>query len=929
MISNKVRTTDGRWLALDGAYMKKHQRMLGGIYQSVLRNELSHRFGFEWEPIENGQAEIAGVSKDVLRLFSKRTVEVESALDDKIDDFIERQGREPSQWERAALTREAAVDTRTKKTGTAVDDLIVRWSDEAASIGWSWPDIVDEALDVASAMSRERRDDNLTTLDIVDHLTAEGSVWNRADIMKAVCDLKRPMPSQDGDRWAATLEQVCDTVIRGCIGLDPDETAGPRRSSDGRSVWVAPTSRHMTSDRILGEEDFIISWAMDAQEPEPAPSLTVEVEGLDVMQAEVAGAVAGNDRLVLAVGPAGAGKTTTLRTAVNDLHEHSRLVFGVAPSAKAARVLERETGVRSDTLAKLLYEWERRDRPPGAEFDLPTGATVLVDEAGMVGTFALARLLNLADRQHWRLVLIGDHHQLQAVGRGGMFHELCVTGRAIELDRIHRFIEPWEAAASLQLRHGDPRGLDAYIEHDRVIAAPFEEHLQLIASTWLDTTSNGGNVAVTASTNEQVERINAVVQNLRIGAGQLSPDVSTPIGGGERALIGDVVVTRQNDRRLETSVGEPVRNRESWTVAAIGDDGSLTVSSNGGSGHVKLPADYTRQHVRLGYAATEHGNQGDTVTVGIELATVATTQRGLYVGVTRGREDNKILVVTDSHDLDEARDILERVLASDRSDVPATTQRRRLAEMDARPSMRPEPRCVMPLWLNELRTNVGHDLAEARSEFQSDLRRLDKMRDQLDRAKEELAEARAAFEPFSPSLEAAHVVVRTAQEAVWASNNHAMRAKGFKKRSLLREAGKAATNLDDARAKQADVEAVAAPAKNRVAEVAGSVRQIETSIRSAHFRMERGGHEDRITRLLGLEASLDTWERWAHGQPIADADLIDAAHWLREASTASRSEGWQFLAQTVEEWGAKRGVAMTPAAPAPTRSVEHDFGIEL
>ena len=275
--------------------------------------------------------------------------------------------------------------------------------------------------------------------------------------MKAVCDLTRPSRVEDGERWAASLERACDWVMRSCVGLDPADTAGPRRTSDGRSVWVAPTSRHMTSDRILGEEDYIISWAMEAQDAEPEPSATVDVEGLDVMQAEVAGAVAGNDRLVLAVGPAGAGKTTTLRTAVNDLHDNSRQVFGVAPSAKAARVLERETGVRSDTLAKLLHEWERRDRPPGAEFALRPGATVLVDEAGMVGTFALVRLISLAERQDWRLVLIGDHHQLQAVGRGGMFHELCRTGRAIELDRIHRFTEPWEAAASLQLRHGDPR----------------------------------------------------------------------------------------------------------------------------------------------------------------------------------------------------------------------------------------------------------------------------------------------------------------------------------------------------------------------------------------------------------------------------------------------------------------------------------------
>jgi hypothetical protein len=62
------------------------------------------------------------------------------------------------------------------------------------------------------------------------------------------------------------------------------------------------------------------------------------------------------------------------------------------------------------------------------------------------------------------------------------------------------------------------------------------------------------------------------------------------------------------------------------------------VSSNTGGGSVTLPADYVREHVRLGYAATEHGNQGDTVTIGIELVSEATTRRGLYVGATRGRD---------------------------------------------------------------------------------------------------------------------------------------------------------------------------------------------------------------------------------------------------------------------------------------------------
>jgi hypothetical protein len=91
-----------------------------------------------------------------------------------------------------------------------------------------------------------------------------------------------------------------------------------------------------------------------------------------------------------------------------------------------------------------------------------------------------------------------------------------------------------------------------------------------------------------------------------------------------------------------------------------------------------LPAEYARDHVRLGYAATEPGNQSDTQDRSITLATGSTTGRGLYVALTRGRRANYVLVVTDTHDLSEARDILERVITSDRADVPAVTRRQQL-----------------------------------------------------------------------------------------------------------------------------------------------------------------------------------------------------------------------------------------------------------
>ena len=85
------------------------------------------------------------------------------------------------------------------------------------------------------------------------------------------------------------------------------------------------------------------------------------------------------------------------------------------------------------------------------------------------------------------------------------------------------------------------------------------------------------------------------------------------------------------------------------------------------------------EHVRLGYAATEHGHQGDTVDVAYEVVTRDTTHRGLYVGATRGRDPNRFLVASDAPDAAAARDVLTHVLTSDRADVPAVAHRRKLA----------------------------------------------------------------------------------------------------------------------------------------------------------------------------------------------------------------------------------------------------------
>jgi conjugative relaxase-like TrwC/TraI family protein len=901
VVSAKVQTVDGRWLALDARYLKRYQRMLGGLYQSVLRSELVHRLGVAWGPIVNGQAEIAGVPVELLETFSKRSSQVDVALAAKLEVFRDREGRDPTRWERAALTREASADTRGHKTGNGVTDLQTRWTSEAAALGWTAAGVADRVTDVGRELNAEPTP-KATVAQVVEALSVGGSTWNRADVIRVLCDVQRPLPGMPASRWAQTLERVCDSVIESCVELDPGQAAGPRRRSDGRSLWLEPVAPHFTTERVLAEEEYVLSWAIDAQTADPQQSATVERGRLDVLQADVAAAVAGYERLVLAVGPAGTGKTTTLRAVAVDLDRQGRVVFGVAPSAKAARVFERETGIASDTLAKLLYEWQRDDRPPLGRYRLPAGATVVVDEAGMVGTGALARLVTLADQHHWRLALIGDHRQLQAVGRGGLFHELCVTGRSIELTRIHRFVEPWEAAASLQLRHGDPRGLNAYFNHGRVIADAFDNHLGRIADLWLDTAARHGTAAITASTNEHVDAINAAVQTARVKAGQLDGGMASAIAGGERALVGDLVATRRNDRHLLTTTGEPVRNRELWTVIGVCADGGLTVSSHLGSGTVTLPVDYARQHVRLGYAATEHGNQSDTVTIGVELATAATSRRGLYVGVTRGQQENLILVVTEGRDLDQARDILESVLASDRADIPATTQRRELAGTDRAPHRHQpalHPRCEIPAWFEPLRTRVRNDLAEAKAKAAADAKLIPELKANLVAGTRRLAEANQACEPYRPALSAAYDAVQSAREHWWAANGRERQAsKGRHRRAAHREVDQTKRALDDALAQQQQVEEIAKPVTARRDEAAADVRSLEMTITPTQQLIAMSDHAGRANWLRDLDEALDDWQQWAIGRTVSPARLGQARSILEEHSTPE-NPAWAALARVL------------------------------
>jgi hypothetical protein len=585
-----------------------------------LRSELTARLGVRWQVPEIGIAEIDGVPSEVLDELSQRTRQVEARLDRKLDRFRDTFDRDPMPQERWRLEREAVLDSRPAKQPVGEHiDLRGEWAERIEGVGFDPKGVVDEAVGGLPAPGRLTAEVQVAMVDqAFAALSAEQSTWRPNDVLR---ELARAVPTTvhvPPSELVAGLERLTEQVLDDqCVDLTPPGL-GPLRTSDGRPTTESVLDRRFTTQAILDEELAITDWADERWPRLGKPARVDDADGLDRVQAHAAALAAGTNPLVVIVGPAGTGKTTMLRAAVDHLTAHDRPVFGVAPSAAAAEVLGQETGVDADTIDKLIAEYSIRGRLPEPKYLLPAGTTVLVDEAGMLATPKLTDLIALADHLDWRIVLVGDPLQFSAVGRGGMFQHLldhAPEGAAIEhLERVHRFSEEWEADASLRLRRGDVTALDDYDEHGRIHGAlTAADARRQVIGRWRGLRARGDDVVMLAATNESVAKLNRAAQRVRLAAGEVvRPLRPITLADGADVLIGDEVQTRRNDRSLTTDAGVSIKNRHRWTVDEVGADGSVILSDEE-RGRITLPRSYVADFLTLAYAPTAMAAQGRTV----------------------------------------------------------------------------------------------------------------------------------------------------------------------------------------------------------------------------------------------------------------------------------------------------------------------------
>jgi ATP-dependent exoDNAse (exonuclease V) alpha subunit len=238
-------------------------------------------------------------------------------------------------------------------------------------------------------------------------------------------------------------------------------------------------------------------------------------------------------RLQLAIAPAGAGKTTAMRTLASAWTQDGGQVIGLAPSAAAAAVLGEQTGIRADALAKLTWSLQDGELPDWADKIGPS-TLLIIDEAGMADTLTLDAAVQFAIDRGVSVRLIGDDQQLVAMGAGGVLRDIQQTHGALHLAELHRFTNPAEAAASLDLREGNSTALNFYLSHGRVHVGDLAKTTEDAFTAWVSDQASGLDAIMLAPTRELVAELNRRARDHRLNHTSASSQV--PLGDGNRPV---------------------------------------------------------------------------------------------------------------------------------------------------------------------------------------------------------------------------------------------------------------------------------------------------------------------------------------------------------------------------------------------------------
>lgn len=662
----------GKWRGLFTAALFKQQGAIRALGTAVIAAspelaEVLDRHGLTFDPATGEVVELQPFNT----LMSKRGEQVRRNLE-----------RLEAAWEEAhpgetigpvvasRLRAEAWAHQRPAKKPTTLREE-AEWVTELREAGYDpdhlerravQPSVALEDLSVQEIASRA-----------LDRCAAGASAWTRHTVQEHVTRITTEAGVQAPPAELREFIALATDLATGdCFSILPPGAPTPEHVA------------HLTNVQVVAVETALrdqLTAATPRREPKPADVTdAAHAAGLDAGQTVAAGAVASTDPLVIVEGAAGAGKTTMLGVAIEAAAQHGRASRVVAPTLRAAQVAHDELGVPATSVAALVYAhgwrwnddgvWTRlavgdTDPATGSVYTGPPrgarvsrGERVIVDEAGMLDQDTAHALLTVTAEAKATVALVGDRAQLPAVGRGGVLDMAAqIRGRPYDMSELHRFADPDYAALTLRMRDRENPGdvLDRLAKMGLVtLHADDEQSREHVTEHARD------GEAITVATNDEAAALNERIRAGRVERGEVDDAVTATGSDGLSIGAGDLIQTRKNDITLG------VANRQQWIVQQVTEDGAVyareTASGRKNPRTVRLSSEYVGEHAHLSYAATAYGVQGATVDASHTILSEATSAAGVYVGMTRGRDTNRLHIAAE--DMTDARaqfiDAMER-----------------------------------------------------------------------------------------------------------------------------------------------------------------------------------------------------------------------------------------------------------------------------
>jgi conjugative relaxase-like TrwC/TraI family protein len=622
IVFNRQARADGKLVTIDSESLHHEAKAAGMIYQATLRRELA-RYGFEWEHVgeHTGMAELAGVPRATIKAWSRRSTRLRQWAAQHLvvmNDTL-----------RARQLAAAQRATRPKKPESlSWETLKEQWRVDARGFN------LDRRAWQRARAEREAEHRSSFDRRRLSQMAAKipKAGFTRADMVELM---------------AAHWPVIGDGDVRTEVEAAVEEVS--MRISAPRQAHNREGNERYTIDLVVAEEKAIFDM-LDRADPRAIIAVNdAELAGLGDDQAAAIAEIGRSPQLVqLLQAPAGAGKTHCLKALRQAAHRRHKTVYVIAPTGKAVdTAINDQAGDHGHTVAKALHMLE------DGRLTLNDQSLVVVDEASMIGTPELHKLMSAVTNAGAKLLLVGDQYQLAPVlSRGGMFEQLANDlPWTQKLEQVWRLKDPREKRASLQLRNGTDKRLKKavqwYHDHDRINLGDPVAMAEDTYANYLADRQAGKDTLIICDTWEMTDSLNR-----RLHTALRRSDTTVGVSRDQHVSVGDIILTRDNDAtisvtRADGSTADQVRNGNRWSVIDIDTDKNVLHAVRGGNNmtgdgaHATFTREYAQQHITLGYATTVHSAQGVTADTCHSLMGVKATRTLAYVAMTRGRHSNK------------------------------------------------------------------------------------------------------------------------------------------------------------------------------------------------------------------------------------------------------------------------------------------------